>query len=100
MNHAYLFLFVNHKALFALTFDPGKVTAVSRLIVVNEVVSIAVKIEHIQIPTRIQTTANNLPGIERGHRSPYLGKQRENYMRTFCEGAKTSKEVTTKIVDG
>lgn len=44
----------------------------SKLIVVREVVSMAVKMEHMQIPVKIQTIANSLPEIVFGQRSPYL----------------------------
>ena len=53
-----------------ITFARGRVISVSRLIVVSAVVNIAVKKEHIQIPVRIQTTANKLPEIDFKQRSP------------------------------
>jgi len=39
---------------------------------VKDVVKVAVKIETIQIPRRIQNTANDRPMNDRGDRSPYL----------------------------
>ena len=44
----------------------------SKLIVVSDVVNVAVNIEQIQIPTKIQATAKVLPSTEMGARSPYL----------------------------
>ena len=44
----------------------------SKLIVVSDVVNVAVNIEQIQIPTKIQATAKVLASTEMGARSPYL----------------------------
>ena len=55
-----------------LTLEPGRLFLVSRLIVVSDVVKVAVNIEQMQIPIRIQHTAKVLPNREMGARSPYL----------------------------
>ena len=52
--------------------EPGRLFLVSRLIVVSDVVKVAVNIEQMQIPIRIQHTAKVLPNREMGARSPYL----------------------------
>ena len=51
----------------------------SKLIVVSDVVNVAVNIEQIQIPTKIQATAKVLPSTEMGARSPYLRVYTGNY---------------------
>lgn len=53
------------------TLEPGRLFLVSRLIVVSDVVKVAVNIEQMQIPIRIQHTAKVLPNREMGARSPY-----------------------------
>lgn len=44
----------------------------SKLIVVSDVVNVAVDIEQIQIPIKIQATAKVRPRTDMGARSPYL----------------------------
>ena len=54
------------------TFAPGNLFVVSKLMAVREVVKVAVNIEMMQIPRRIQRTAKTRPGKDWGALSPYL----------------------------
>ena len=58
--------------VFFLTLEPGKLFLVSRLMVVSDVVNVAVNIEQMQIPVKIQVTAKIRAKTDLGARSPYL----------------------------
>ena len=55
----------------------------SKLIVVSDVVNVAVNIEQIQIPTKIQATAKVRPRTDMGARSPYLHVYTGNRNQSF-----------------
>ena len=63
---------VNNNNQIIPTLEPARLFLVSRLIVVNDVVKVAVNIEHMQITIRIQATAKVRPRTDLGARSPYL----------------------------
>lgn len=68
------------------TFDPVIVFLVSMEMVVKAVVSVAVKIDTIHIPIRIQHTANARPKNDRGERSPYLNIPTSHLSRRIDRG--------------
>lgn len=53
-----------------------------KLMAVNDVVTVAVKIEIITRPIMIQTKENARAKNERGERSPYLGKKIKHFIKS------------------
>lgn len=67
------------KCIF-FTLDPVIDFLVSMVMVVKDVVKVAVKIDTIHIPRRIQNTANVRPRNDRGDLSPYLSDADQNIL--------------------
>ena len=66
-----------------LTLVPGKCFVVSKLMAVSPVVRVAVKIDVMQMPIKIHSTANIRATREWGARSPYLRRKRDSFTRGF-----------------